>query len=368
MIESPWIRKESTARLRWVVASAVAGLALVLGLVFDVQRTFGALLVAGIFGASLALGAPLLAAVLTVCGASWWHPLRTIVATLGRTLVVPCGVIFATLAAGLWFLYPWADSEVVAHSELLQMKSVWLNPFFFLARAAVVLLLWLGMTGALLRSLGSGSAATGSRRTAALFLVTFAFTISIAGWDWLMSLEPEWFSTMVGVSQFAGLFLGAIAVLTLVSQTGLGRWLGISFDRPEQRHDLGKMLFAFSMFWAYIWFCEMMLIWYANIPEETSHFAVRWQGGWTLLFWLSPILNFVVPFFILLPTATKRHSTTLVQVALTILAGRWLDLYLWVGPTQGEAPTFPFLAVIATIGVLAGMMLTLNRSQPVAKE
>ncbi|MEQ8767947.1 MAG: hypothetical protein RL885_28850 [Planctomycetota bacterium] len=354
----------SAVRLGGWVGVILAGAVLLVGLFVDTDRTFAALLVAGAFGLTVGLGVPLLAAVCTLCGARWWEPLRPLVHTCGRTLVLPGSVIFATLAGGLWFLYPWADAEVVAHSHLLQMKEAWLNPFFFLARAIVVLLLWFGMTGLLLRSLGSnrsGEAPT-PRRGAALFLVVFVPTLSVATWDWFLSLEPEWFSTMSSALQFASLFLGAIAAVTLLSQTPLGRRLGCRFERDEQRHDLGKMLFAFSMFWAYVWFCQLMLIWYANIPEETSHYAQRWQGGWTLVFWLNPILSFGVPFAVLLPSGPKRHATTLVQVSLAVLVGRWLELYLWVEPTLGPAPAFPVLAVVATLGLLAGMVLVVARA------
>ncbi len=190
-------------------------------------------------------------------------------------------------------------------------------------------------------------------RSAVFFLLLFALTISVASWDWTMSLEPEWFSTMRGVYGFAGTFLGGIAAISVLAILG-GDRLGRSLT-SNQRHDLGKLLFAFSMFWAYIWFCQYMLIWYANIPEETPYFFTRLHEGWAFLFWLNPVLNFVLPFLVLLSAHTKRNPTVLLQVALLVLAGRFLDVYLMVVPATGAPPELPTYALCASAAVLALM-------------
>src|SRR5262249_39747770 len=161
------------------------------------------------------------------------------------------------------------------------------------------------------------------------------------------SLEPDWSSTMFGVYQFAGLFLSGLAALTL-----LLLWLGRS--EPMRRvvtsdhlHDLGKLLFAFSTFWMYVWFSQYMLIWYVNNPEEAVYFLRREQGAWQPLLIANVVLNWAVPFLVLLPRSAKRSPTVLARVCVVLLVGRWLDLYLMIGPPFGQ-PTLPELALQAS--------------------
>jgi hypothetical protein len=198
-------------------------------------------------------------------------------------------------------------------------------------------------------------------RSSLVFLPAFAVTLSVAAWDWGLSLEPEWYSTMYGVLVFAGAFQGGIAAVTALAllldrQGKLDAPLG-----PGTRHDLGKLLFAFSTFWAYVWFCQYMLVWYANLPEETGHYVARFGGGWSTLFWLNPVLCFVLPFVAQLTQPAKRDPGTLYGVALVVLLGRWLDTYLLVAPSQGPVPALPLGAIAATVAVLAGMRLVWER-------
>jgi hypothetical protein len=235
----------------------------------------------------------------------------------------------------------------------------WLNAPFFLARAGLILLMFVAMTGMLFRNttIRAGAPSAPSARGAAAFIVLFAAGISVASWDWMMSLEPEWFSTMYGVYAFAGTFVGGIAAMAVVS-IFLSESSRYAFHlEGRQLHDLGSLLFGFSMFWAYIWFCQFMLIWYANLPEETPYFALRLSPHWAMLFWLNPIVNFVVPFTILLSSNAKRHPRVLAEVAGVVLAGRWLDTYLMVAPSVASTPVFPVYALAASVGVLLGMIV-----------
>jgi hypothetical protein len=252
-------------------------------------------------------------------------------------------------------------------SHALHAKAVWLNPSFFLARALVVLVLWMALASLLrdrLAALDRRPSAEANRafaRASVLFLLLLAPTLSAASWDWAMSLEPEWYSTMFSVYIFSGTFLGGIAAVAVLAiwldRRGLlGRRLA-----PETLHDLGKLLFAFGTFWAYIWFCQYLLIWYSNLPEETPYFARRLTGGWTLLFWLNPVLNFGVPFAALLSARVKRRPGFLAQVALVVLLGRWLDSYLLIAPAGSPLPSFPVYAVVATLLLVPGMLLLFSR-------
>jgi Ni/Fe-hydrogenase subunit HybB-like protein len=176
-----------------------------------------------------------------------------------------------------------------------------------------------------------------------------------------MSLEPKWSSTLYPWLAFAGLFETALAALValvvLLNRRGL-------FPRLNEHHlhDLGKYLFAFSCFWAYLWFCQYLLIWYSNIPDETMHYVLRSSPGWTLLFWLNPIANFIVPFAILLPARRKRRAGALLAAAAVVLAGRALDLYLLIEPALGSRPGLALAEPAAFVAAFGAFVLLFDRA------
>jgi hypothetical protein len=167
-----------------------------------------------------------------------------------------------------------------------------------------------------------------------------------------MSLEPEWFSTIFGLYNFSGMFVAALALMTLQSiwLRRRGGFLGVLSG--EHLHDLGKLMMAFTTFWAYIHFSQYMLIWYANVPEETGYYILRSDGAWGSLFLLNVAVNWLVPFLVLLPVQAKRSSSVMAKVAALLLVGRWLDLYLMVMPvvSGGRGPQMG----IWEIGLFAG--------------
>jgi len=345
------------------IAVAAGGAVWIGCLALDAAEAWAGLLVASLFGLALALGAMLFVAIHVATGARWWWPLTPVLRPMLRALAAPAAMLGVCLVGGLGTLYAWARPGAVEASPLLAAKSVWLSPPLFLARAGLILAVWLGFASALDRRveavLESGAVARwrGLVRVAIGFLPAFAFTCSVGAWDWTMSLEPEWYSTMRGVYVFAGTFLAGIAAVTAgaVYLDGRGR-LGRALPAAV-RHDLGKMLFAFATFWGYIWFCEFLLIWYANLPEETSHYLVRLSGGWSTLFWLSPVLSFGVPFVLLMSAASKRQPPLLFQVSLVVLVGRWLDGFLMVQPSLSGTPPLPVAAAAATAALLGAMWL-----------
>ena len=355
-------------RLSLAWAAVVGGTTLtVLSLALQPAQAWPGILTAALFGTTLALGGALFVAIQAAASARWWLPIGTLPLALARTLPVPAVALALCFLFGLQPLYPWARPGAIEASHLLQAKAAWLNEPLFLARALVVLVVWFWLIGTLHRRFAAFSLEASTANGKALgragvgFLVLYAITNAVASWDWGMSLEPEWFSTMYAVYVFAGTFLGGIAAVALLVLTlERGGQLATRL-KPAALHDLGKLLFAFATFWAYIWFCQYMLIWYANLPEETGHYAARLSGGWSMLFYMNPILNWVVPLVVLLPAGTKRHAPTLAPVATLVLLGRWLDCYLLVAPAAGPLPGFPTAAVAASVAVLGGMALLLRR-------
>jgi hemerythrin-like metal-binding protein len=221
---------------------------------------------------------------------------------------------------------------------------VWLNPPFFFGRVALFFALWMLLGRVLLRK----------HNFAAPFMAVFGVTFALASFDWVMSVEPLWFSTIFAIYGFSGMFVQAIALLTISAVVLHKLGLAPGLDKARN-HDLGKMLFAFSCFWAYIWLSQFLLIWYANIPEETGPARLMLAGAWTPLFYLNLVINFGVPFFFLMRRDSKTNENTLVAVSLVLLVGHWLDLYLNIFPalTRGAAPAIG-------IAELGGVLLTLG--------
>jgi hypothetical protein len=352
-------RKANGVALAMVIAGA-AGVAL--GMRSDPSRVWTGLLVDGFYFLSLALAGMVFLAIHYLAGAGWWTAFRRVPETL-MTLVPLAALPMLAVWLGRRALYPWTRPEVAAEPAVAA-KAAYLNEPFFLLRMVLFLGIWslfavLLRRASLAQDLPADLPADGQPglaqhrrmvRLSALFIVVFAITFSLASFDWLMSLDPRWTSTMFAVYIFAGLFAAGIAAIALivVALRGAGP-LAAAVNRSHL-HDLGKLLFAFSTFWAYIWVCQYLLIWYGNLLEEIPFYVVRTRGAWRPLFVLAPLLNWLLPFAVLLPRAAKRDPRVLAGAAVVVLAGHWLDLYLIVAPAVLPAPRLGLLEVLITAG------------------
>ncbi|GBC79082.1 hypothetical protein HRbin09_00296 [bacterium HR09] len=325
----------SASLSRWGLAFLAAGLGF--SLVWP-ERLAGAVLLASLFALSVGVGATFFVALHSAVAAHWGVVVRRVAEALAVTTIWVAPVFFLALLVVGPGLYPW-----VHHAEV-GFRGLWLSWPFFLARASLYLGAWVFFARRLvilsLRQDESPSLETAAllRKTSVAFLPVFAVSFSLASFDWLMSLAPEFVSTIFGVYVFSGTFVAALAGLTWLVTVLLQRGpRGVGplapYVNANHLHDLGKLLFAFSTFWAYIWFSQYMLIWYANLPEEASYFVERLAGFWQPLFILNLFLNWVLPFFALLPRASKRSPKALAMVSLVLLVGHALDLYLMVGPS-----------------------------------
>ncbi len=301
------------------------------------QRAWANLLLASFGLLGFALAGLFFVAVTYLSGATWSVVLRRVPEALARLVPVGGAALLAVLVLKP-SLYPWAYPSPDLAEVMHGFKGVWLSRPFFLARSAVYLILWSVFALALVRNSRrqdedhNFSHTTRNIRLSAGFTVVFAATFWLASFDWIMSLEPRWYSTIFGIYNFAGIFSSGLAVIVVLVAWLSARGPLRGFIQEAHLHDLGKLLFAFSCFWMYIWFSQYMLIWYANIAEETSYFVTRMQGAWKPLFILNMLLNWGIPFGVLLHRGAKRSAKVLTIVALIILAGRWLDLYLMILP------------------------------------
>lgn len=336
------------------VLASFGGATFLLGLILAPQRLWGSVLLNSYYLLGLALGGMFLIAVLYLTSASWGVALRRIPEAMAGLLPI------AAIGIGLVLvlrpsLYPAFGDQ--AGYAFVGFKAMWLNYGFFLFRALLYVGIWLAFMVAMLRHSRTQDTDGDLKHTrsntalSAAFIVVFALTVWLSSVDWIMSLEPHFFSTIFGVYNFSGLFTSALAciIVVVVWLHKHGALRGIVTE--EHLHDLGKLLLSFTTFWAYIWFSQYMLIWYANLPEETEYFIIRTSGTWGPLFVLNLLLNWAVPFLALLPRATKRNGDVLMKIALVVLVGRWLDLYLMIFPSiSPEAPVIG----IPEIGLTAG--------------
>jgi hypothetical protein len=354
----------------WTIVAVLGGATAAAGHVLDPDRMWSNWLLASYYLLGLGLAGLLFVALSYVSGAHWSVAFRRVPEAMAATL--PIGAVLVAIGvAARPSLYPWTHMTIGAEEGAF--RQLWLTWSFFLVRAVVYLTLWLAFSAAILKisraqdrgpehDEGSLAGLRANRRLSAAFIVVFALSFSLASFDWIMSREPAWYSTMFAVYNFAGLFLSGLAVLIIVAV-----WLASAGPlrhmlRDDHLHDLGKLLFAFSTFWMYIWFSQYMLIWYANIPEETVYFVARTRGPWEPLFFANVALNWAIPFVVLLRRDTKRHRTTLVRVAAIVLIGRWLDLYQMVlPPVLGGTPRLGVLEIGLAAGGAAVFVLALFR-------
>ncbi len=343
-------------------AISAAGLLLtLLGATFDARRALAAYLIAFTYWLSAGLGALLLLCAFHATGAQWAVVLRRLV----ETLALPCLILaplFIPLALGLRHLYLWVDppADLGTHAlHLLEHKRPYLNVPFFLVRAALYFALWIGVSQAISAwsrrqdsRKGDVALTVRQRRLATGSLPFLALAITFASFDWLMSLEPTWFSSIYGVYLFAGAFLCALALLTLVALRGRGATLLHNAVTWEHFHSLGKLLLAFVAFWAYIAFSQYLLIWQANLPEEVTWYQVRAGTGWRPVAFALVLCHFILPFFALLSAALKRNAKLLGAVALWCLAVHWVDLYWLILPSlYPSGPNLHWTDLTAFAGV-----------------
>jgi len=316
---------------------------------------------------SLGLGGAFFAAIQWITGAMWSAPVRRISESF--TAYLPfVFVSFAILAFGVPNIYIWSHPEVVQGDLVLQGKAGYLSIGFFSIRNLIAIAIWVffvfKMVGNSIAQDKNGdySYTAKNRVLSPIFMIFSGITFTMASFDQLMSLDPHWFSTMFGVYCFAGMFYANFAstcLLTLFLKSK-GKLDGIVND--NHLHDLGKFMFAFTVFWAYIGFSQFMLIWYANLPEETGYFINRFHGEWI---WVSVFLlvgKFMTPFFFLLPRGAKRNPRILAGVGIFMLFAQWIDVLWMVQPEFFKnGPQIGWIELGVTLGFIGVFGLAVFR-------
>ncbi|PKK83136.1 MAG: hypothetical protein CVT49_10020 [candidate division Zixibacteria bacterium HGW-Zixibacteria-1] len=316
----------------------VIGLALsIVGYFVDTAQFYHSYLTAFVYWLLIGLGGLFFSMLHHLVGAKWSVVIRRFTENLA--MIVPFMIIFfIPIIFGLHDLYHWSHSDVVADDALLQGKSGYLNVPFFIIRAVVYFLIWFTICrilcgASLQQDRGHSEVLAGRMRiVSAPGTILFALTITFASFDWLMSLDAHWYSTIFGVYIFSGALLAMLSFITFVILRLKSRGILEGSITGEHYHDLGKLIFAFTIFWGYMAFSQYFLIWYGNIPEETIWFLHRWTGTWKTVSLILVFGHFIIPFFILFPQTPKRNPTLLKIITIWILIMHWVDIYWIVMP------------------------------------
>ncbi|MCA9294499.1 MAG: hypothetical protein KDA20_11870 [Phycisphaerales bacterium] len=380
-----------------LIGAIFAAIAVVMGFSGDVERkalTLHALQVGAIVALSFPLGALGFSMILHAVNAGWWVLLRKQFENVFSLFWIGC-LFVAGVFALQWiftsgggaaaaehgaeaahhtsaYLWHWMDPTYTAGDHLYEHKKVFLNLPFFVIRMVAYFVIWGAMVAFFLgqarrqEESGDPQPTVNMGRASCIGLVIFAVTTAFAAYDWMMSLDYHWFSTMFTVWFFASNVVSALALLSLifVLLKTFGRAQGAITN--EHLHDLGKLLFGFTVFWAYISFSQYFLIWYANIPEETMWFNLR-RAEWTWLSWALPTCHFIVPFLLLIPKPARRSGMMLGFVAVWIIVVHLLDVFWQIRP-QLRAVTHitivDFLGVLGPACVFGGALMMRIASRP----
>jgi hypothetical protein len=377
----PTLDVPSIARLqqRGLIVGAIGLLAGLAGAAINLDQFFRSWLLGVLFILSFALGSLALLMLQHLSGGQWGLVARRIFEAGSRTLLV-VALLFIPLIFGLPRVFEWARPEVVQNSHVLQAKAAYLNTWFFIVRAAVYFLFW-GACMWLLNKWSDeqdrGEAVTKNdsirfRKVSAPGLLFLVITVTFASIDWVMSLEPEWFSTIFGLLTITGYGLTALA-FTIVVLAMIDR------DHPQGSvvhrrhfHDFGKLLLAFVMLWAYLSFSQFLIIWSGNLPEEIPWYVERIRGSWGAVAIALVVGHFALPFSMLLSANLKKRSATIAKVAIFVLVMRFVDLLWYVTPAfrpsaPAEAavhvPLIPFhwMDIAIPVGLLGVWMFVFAR-------
>ncbi len=334
-------------------------------------RIAGNLLIDSFFFFGIGLGALFFLALQYATETGWYASVKRVIEAVSGFL--PVGIILMavtlliiTLQDGA-HLYIWMDDVVVKNDEILQGKSTYLNKGFFWVRTVVYLsVYYIYYRGFRKRSLledtvGGTDIHFTNYKKAAVFLVFFAVFSSMQSWDWIMSVDAHWFSTLFGWYVFAGMW--CTTMITLVTLTLYLKKNGYLPNVNESHiHDLGKWTFATSFLWSYLWFSQFMLIWYANIPEETTYHLTRIKDFKFLYFGMF-LINFVFPMVLLMSRDAKRHAGILTFVGSIVLVGHWVDVYIMImAVSMGEHAKIGFLEIGLLLAVLGIFLKTILRN------
>jgi hypothetical protein len=341
----------------------------VAGIYTNPDRAWPNFLVSYFFFLMLGLSGAFFTALQHITNAYWSVTVRRLSEATMSYLPIAFVLGLMILFFGRHYLYEWTSLTALKQDEILMGKAGYLNSKFFGIRMLVYFAIWLIFGLLMVRNSVNQDANGDDRFTlsniklSAVFLPLFAISFTLFSFDLVMSLEPHWYSTIFGVYCFADLFLNGLAILAVLVVAG--RRQGLFTDElinANHLHDIGKLLFAFTVFWGYIMFSQLMLQWYANLPEEIPYYMRRFHAGWWPFSIFLFVVHWVIPFFGLLPREAKRCDKYLGKMALFMLFGQWLDSYYMVMPAFfKDGPVIGWIEILTPLGFLGAFGISVGR-------
>ena len=325
------------------------------------NRPYAALYVAAFFFMMIALGVLAFYAIQYASQAGWSPVLYRVMEAITYYLLPGALIVLLIAIIGDKHIFIWMDPEVVAHDEIIQGKSSWLNKPWFIIRALIFigglsLYRYFSRKFSLAQDNDSGNKYFKLNfRISAAFLVFFIYTESMMSWDWIMSVDPHWFSTLFGWYLLASMLVSGITVIALIT-IYLKSKGHLDIVNDSHLHDLAKFMFGFSVFWTYLWFSQFMLIWYANIPEEVTYYITRIED-YTFTYIGMIIMNFIFPFLVLINSDYKRIPWFIVMAGIVILVGHYVDVFNMIMPATVVDRWYFGLPEISALAFFSGLFL-----------
>lgn len=345
----------------------VSAIASVVGLfVDDAGQFYFSSLTAGFFTLGIPVGALFFILIHYLVGAKWSTTSRRIAEVMATVVPYIAIILAVVILLGIHQLYSWSRPEVMSEDLGLQKKQAYLNVNFFTIRLFFYVIVWTALAKFFLRSSVKGDSAsfeadTSKAKTISpVGIILFALTVTFAAFDWIMSLDPHWYSTIFGVYIFAGFVVSFFATIILVCRILQINGYLKNIITEEHYHDHAKLMFAFTCFWAFCGFAQYMLIWYGNVPEETIFFSHRWVGAWKYISLILPAGHFAIPFVLLMSRPTKRNMKFLSFMCVWLLVMHFIDLHWLVLPNfhhEGfDLSWMDITTLFAFVGIFFGIL------------
>jgi hypothetical protein len=349
---------------------AIGLIAVIVGFTTDPHRAWPSLLINNYFFLAIGAFSIFFVALQYVAEAGWATPFKRVAEAISSYFLVSGIIMLFIIVAGImhWHhIYHWMETGITDplnehYDAIIAGKSAYLNGPFFFIRACVYIFGWWYASKRLIKLSRNEDRDGGtvnhfkSITVSAVFIGFFGYTSSMMAWDWIMSIDSHWFSTLFGWFVFSSMGVTGFTSIALVS-IFLKRQGYLEYVNDNHIHDLGKWIFSFSILWTYMWFSQFMLIWYSNIPEEVTYYMARWDN-YNALFWVTSGINFIFPLLLLMGRDTKRNFGYIVTVGIIVLIGHWFNIYLLIAPgTLGEHWHIGFVEFGMLLGFLGLFIL-----------
>ncbi len=333
---------------------------IIFGLITDHKTTWANYLIVNYYFLSLAIGGAFFLVLQSISQSGWSSAFNRISEAM-MSYIPFAALFFLLLGFGMNDLYQWAHKDVVALDPVLAHKSAFLNIPFFFVRMVLYFLLWIVFTRklrqiSLQEDISDPSDSVGIMRLfgktelySKIFIFFLAITFSLAAIEWIMSVDFRWYSTIFALKNLVAAFLHGVSILTLIVFI-LYKMGYFPFLNKYHLHDFARYIFMYSIVWGYFWFAQFMIIWYGNIPEETTYYVARWKEGWKILFFFEIGLNWFIPFMVLLPVKASRNMTLITIVIIFLIIGQYIDLFVQVIPGTTGALKFGWISAGIFLG------------------